>query len=880
VGHVIQTGHNKLETKIIMSVMGTNSHHQTSQSGQPSPTNGAFPPAGFPIIVHSHLSWDWVWQRPQQFLSRLSQNHRVLFVELLAPSPQLVSPHAELRPAENYPNITILKMQFPLWRWADGDYVDQKRRRLVQAALRGPLKGQFNSPVQWFYDPMAVTAFAGQMEEQAVVYDCMDELSKFHGAPPEILEREAVLLDQADVVFTGGRKMHEAKVKSNANCHFFGCGVDNNHFGRARQKETIVPAELAALPKPVLGYFGVVDERLDYELIGKLADANPHGSVAIIGPVTKVDESKFPRRANLHWLGRRDYADLPACVKAFDVCLMPFAMNKSTESINPTKALEYMAAGRMIVSSAVPDVVTNFGSVVKVAKSHEEFIQLCVQCAVEPDAKTIANGVKLAGENSWEHIIGQMTRHIVDVLEKEPEAPLNRVNGNGFHKNGDGIVNGNGHSHDLAPLLLNGNGHNGEHRPTLGFPAVHTLKTFDYLIVGAGYAGSVLAERLARGAGKQVLLVDRRPHFGGNAYDHYDAAGILVHKYGPHIFHTNCKEIFDYLSRFTAWRNYQHQVRAQVDGQLVPIPINLDTINLLYGTSLNSLQVEEFLASRAEKRDPVRTSEDVVVNKVGRELYEKLFKGYTNKAWGLDPSQLDAEVTARIPTRTNRDARYFTDTYQAMPQLGFTHMFGNMLDHPNIKLFLNVDYREIKKAVRYRELIFTGPVDEYFDYRHGKLPYRCLRFEHQTLNQPNFQPVGVVNYPNEYAFTRITEFKHLTGQEHAKTSIVYEYPQATGDEYYPIPRSENTELYKKYQSLAEAATGVHFVGRLATYRYYNMDQVAAQALTVFTKICGLNRADALALSQPAKTAFGFSNNHIHANGHHVPNRILPALAAH
>ena len=861
--------------------MGTNNHSRNA-TGQPI-TNDRPAPTGFPIIVHSHLSWDWVWQRPQQFLSRLAKTHRVLFVELLPPIPELVCPHAELRALADHPNITILRMQFPLWLWQDGDYVDQKRRRLVQAALRGPLKGQFNSPVQWFYDPMAVTAFAGQMEEQAIVYDCMDELSKFHNAPPEILEREAVLLDQADVVFTGGRKMYESKVKANANCHFYGCGVDNDHFGQARRAETIVPPELAALPKPVFGYFGVVDERIDYELLGKLADANPQGSVAIIGPVAKVDESIFPRRANLHWLGRRDYAELPACVKGFDVCLMPFAMNKATESINPTKALEYMAAGRLIVSTAVPDVVTNFGSVVKIARSHEEFVQLCMQCNPEAETQRIAAGLEMAGENSWEHIIGQMTRHIENVLEKEPEATVNRVNG--FRKNGrdsangNGTANGNGNAngHDRVPLLLNGNGHNGEHRPTLGFPAVHTLKTFDYLIVGAGYAGSVLAERLARGGGKQVLLVDRRPHFGGNAYDHHDAAGILVHKYGPHIFHTNCREIFDYLSRFTAWRNYQHQVRAQVDGQLVPIPINLDTINLLYGTNLNSLQVEDFLASRAEKRDPVRTSEDVVVNKVGRELYEKLFKGYTNKAWGLDPSQLDAEVTARIPTRTNRDARYFTDTYQAMPLLGFTHMFGNMLDHPNIKLFLNVDYREIKKAVRYRELIFTGPIDEYFDYRHGKLPYRCLRFEHQTLNQAQFQPVGVVNYPNEYSFTRITEFKHLTGQEHAKTSIVYEYPQATGDEYYPIPRSENAELYKKYQALADEAAGIHFVGRLATYRYYNMDQVAAQALTVFSKICGLNRSDALAMSQPAKTAYGFPH---HLNGHHAPNRTIPALTAH
>ena len=376
------------------------------------------------------------------------------------------------------------------------------------------------------------------------------------------------------------------------------------------------------------------------------------------------------------------------------------------------------------------------------------------------------------------------------------------------------------------------------------------LEMFDYLIVGAGYAGSVLAERLAGGSGKQVLLVDRRPHIGGNAYDHYDDAGILVHKYGPHIFHTNSKEVFDYLSRFTEWRQYQHKVLASVDGRLVPIPINLDTINELYGLSLSSFEMEQFLADRAEKRTQVRTSEDVVVNKVGRELYEKFFRGYTRKQWGLDPSELDAQVTARVPTRINRDDRYFTDTYQSMPKHGFTRMFANMLDHPNIRILLNTDYRQIKELIPYRELIFTGPVDEFFEFRYGRLPYRCLEFKHETLNQVQHQPVAVVNYPNDYEFTRVTEFKHLTGQEHPKTSIVYEYPQAEGDPYYPIPRSENANIYSQYQQLASQA-GVHFVGRLATYKYYNMDQVVAQALTLYARLCNLSRAEAAALKYEA-----------------------------
>jgi len=369
-------------------------------------------------------------------------------------------------------------------------------------------------------------------------------------------------------------------------------------------------------------------------------------------------------------------------------------------------------------------------------------------------------------------------------------------------------------------------------------------KTFDYLIVGAGFAGSVLAERLASDAGKRVLICDVRPHIGGNAYDHYNDDGILVHRYGPHIFHTNSADVFDYLSSFTDWRPYQHRVRAQVDGQLVPMPINLDTINQLYGLNLTSLEVDEFLKSLAEPREEIRTSEDVVISKVGRELYEKFFRGYTRKQWGLDPSELDASVTARVPTRTNRDDRYFTDTFQAMPLHGYTRMFERMLDHPNIKIMLNTDYREIMDVIPYREMIYTGPVDAFFDYRYGKLPYRSLEFKHETHDVEVYQPAPVVNFPNDYAYTRVTEFKYLTGQEHRKTSIVYEYPRAEGDPYYPVPRPENALIYKQYKALADMTPGVYFVGRLATYKYYNMDQVVAQALALYRKV--LAKSDGLA----------------------------------
>jgi UDP-galactopyranose mutase len=359
----------------------------------------------------------------------------------------------------------------------------------------------------------------------------------------------------------------------------------------------------------------------------------------------------------------------------------------------------------------------------------------------------------------------------------------------------------------------------------------------DWLVVGAGFAGSVIAERLATQHNESVLLIDRRAHLGGNAYDCYDKAGLLIHQYGPHIFHTNSAAVFDYLSEFTDWRPYEHRVLAEVDGVQVPIPINLTTVNRLYGLSLTSTELEGWLATRAEPIHEIRTAEDVVLNAVGRELYEKFFRGYTRKQWGVEPSQLDKTVTARVPTRTDTDDRYFNDKYQYMPKLGYTKMFERMVDHPNVQIQLDTEYREIKKSVRYRKgLIYTGPIDEFFDYRFGRLPYRSLAFQHVTLEKAWHQSVAVVNYPQTNDYTRVTEYKHLTGQRHLKTSISYEYPSDAGDPYYPIPCPVNADLFKRYESLGCQTGNVWFVGRLATYRYYNMDQVVAQALATFRRI--------------------------------------------
>lgn len=281
---------------------------------------------------------------------------------------------------------------------------------------------------------------------------------------------------------------------------------------------------------------------------------------------------------------------------------------------------------------------------------------------------------------------------------------------------------------------------------------------YDWLIVGAGFAGSVLAERLARARGERILVVDRRDHIGGNAYDCLNADGLLIHRYGPHIFHTNAQAVFAYLSDFTAWRPYEHRVLAEVNGQRVPIPINLDTINRLYGLSLTSPELEAWFAARAEPVEEIRTAEDVVVSTVGRELYELFFRGYTRKQWGRDPSELDRSVTARFPTRTDRDDRYFTDRYQAMPKHGYTAMFAAMLDHPNITLALGTDFRSLGPTARAWRTIFTGPIETYFDTCYGPQPYRSLRFEHVTRDVAWHQPVGVVNYPQTEAYTRVTEY--------------------------------------------------------------------------------------------------------------------------
>jgi glycosyltransferase involved in cell wall biosynthesis len=367
-----------------------------------------------PIVAICHLSWEWVWQRPQQFLSRLARTHPLLFVETHC--SQTPFPIVKMRAAEGPCDVTILEMHLPAHRWDDGHFIDMQRRRVLKQVLARDCGAKFAGAILWINDPMAVISYAGQLDESMIVYDCMDELSQFDGAPPMMVERERVLTEVADVIFCGGRKMRDKRLAFNGNTHFYGTGVDCQHFGAAMDLALPVHPDIADLPGPVLGYFGVIDERIDYALLASLADAEPSWSIAMVGPFAKVDPQALPQRANLHWLGGKSYAELPALTKGMDVCMMPFALNAATEFINPTKALEYMAAGKPVVATGLDEVKANFATASKIAGSHAEFIDHCRRQVATPSAAMIRRGLKLAADNTWEAIVAKMDGHILDVF--------------------------------------------------------------------------------------------------------------------------------------------------------------------------------------------------------------------------------------------------------------------------------------------------------------------------------------------------------------------------------------------------------------------------------------------------------------------------------
>ena len=745
------------------------------------------------IVCFSHLRWEFVFQRPQHLMTRFARREAVIFWEEPNEGPAAAEPRLVVRPCPQS-GVLVVTPVIPQGLCAD------EHSAALKLLLDGFLAQRSGPLVLWYYTPMML-AFSQHLTTSCVVYDCMDELANFRFAPPELLPLEEQLMQRAHLVFAGGYSLYEAKRDRHAHVYPFPSSVDRGHFVGARSCGDD-PVPQRELPRPRFGFCGVIDERIDLGLLADLADARPEWSIVMVGPLAKIGDEDLPRRANIHYLGSKSYAELPVYLGGWQVALMPFALNEATRFISPTKTPEYLAAGLPVVSTPITDVVRQYGDIeaVRIAGSPQEFVDECEAALAlsSGDNQWLIEADALLSNTGWDETAERMLALIEAQLSASPLEPT------------------------VSPTR---------------WPASQQPE-YDVMVVGAGFAGAVMAERLASQSDLRVLVIDRRPHIGGNAYDRLDEAGLLIHQYGPHIFHTNSSEIFSYLSQFTSWRPYEHRVRAQVDGQLVPIPINRTTINSLYGLELQSDQeAEAFLASRTEPLASIETSEDVVISAVGRELYEKFFRGYTRKQWGLDPSQLDKSVTSRVPTRTNTDDRYFADLFQAMPAGGYTRMFERMLDHRNIDVLLGVDYREACEVYSHDRLVFTGPIDEYFDHRFGKLPYRSLRFEHETLEREWLQPVAVVNYPDEAVpYTRVTEYKHLTGQEAARTSITREYPSAEGAPYYPIPREENQVLFKRYQALARIERNTTFVGRLATYRYYNMDQVVGQALAAYRRM--------------------------------------------
>ncbi len=791
-------------------------------------------------------------QRPQHLLSRAATRGRVFFFE--EPIWHAAGEADTGSGAIGGARLEILQETANLWiirpHLTHGQDADEAQKALLAECMASFEIAQY---VCWYYTPMA-RGFTAHLAPRATVYDCMDELANFAGAPPALVAREQGLFAVADVVFTGGISLYEAKQQQHGNVHAFPSSIDVRHFAQAQGQPGTAgpvpePADQAAIPHPRAGFYGVIDERFDTGLLQSLAVLRPQVHFVVLGPVVKIDAATLPRAANIHYLGAKTYNELPGYIAGWDAALLLFALNDATRFISPTKTPEYLAAGKAVVSTPIRDVIRGYGDedLVAIAGTPEEFASaLDKALGPQTEAWRAAVATKLAA-SSWDTTWAAMRSEIQKVCLSQSLGSLanDQAGADGTREAAyrEEVLMGTipverlsaAHTMTTGRVAMN-SGRAVTLPRTGGKRLQRRTEHFDYIVVGAGFAGSVLAERLASQEGKRVFVIDKRDHIAGNAYDFYNAEGILVHLYGPHIFHTNAEKVVSYLSQFTEWRPYQHRVLSSVDGQLLPVPINLDTINRLYNLDLDADGMQRFLEQRRVVPATIRTSEEIVVSRVGRELYEKFFRNYTRKQWGLDPSELDASVAGRIPVRFDRDDRYFTDSFQAMPLEGYTRMFERMLDHSNIVVRTGVSYQEARRSYPDAKIIYTGAIDEYFDFRYGALPYRSLEFRHETHDKETYQAAPVINYPNEHAYTRVTEFKYLTGQQHRKTSIVYEFPQSDGDPYYPIPRPENAALYAKYKELADRDDQVYFCGRLANYRYLNMDQVVAQALTTFRQI--------------------------------------------
>lgn len=731
-------------------------------SNQPDTSDTDISQRSYDMVVFCHLRWEFVYQRPQHIISRMSEFYKILFVE----EPIGFEPDQEFTAQTINVNKNLTVIQPRVRSITD-----------IGKALEAYITKQ-PVPIAWFYSASFYPVLQN-IGFKTIVYDCMDELSMFKGASPELVIQESHLLKKANIVFTGGKSLYEAKKELHPHVHCFPSSVERQHFEKA-SGDIAIPKDIAMLQKPIVGYYGVIDERIDYDLLQNIALQNPNHSFVMIGPLAKVSMDDLPKQPNIHYLGMKHYQDLPAYLKAFDVAMMPFAINESTMFISPTKTLEYMAASKHIISTPINDVVKDYSAVLNIVKNAQEFTSALQN--IERESGTYQQLYKeILDRTSWDKTV-----------------------------------------HRMKELLEN----------------INVRDKKDIVIIGAGISGCVLAERFAS-IGKKVLIIEKRDHIAGNCYDYKDENQILVSKYGAHLFHTNEEEVWTYLNGFAKWYPWEHKVLAHVDGQLVPIPVNTTTVNKLFGLNMSSEEeMETWLDNNRVPFENPQNGREAALSRVGPVLYEKMFNQYTKKQWGKYPEELDASVLNRIPIRSGTDDRYFSDKYQALPQGGYTELFRNILDHANIEVRLNTDYFDIKDQITgYENLFYTGPIDRFFDFKHGleeQLEYRSINFVFETVDRPYFQENSVVNYPGtDVAYTRIIEYKHFGDQKSEKTTIVKEYTTDEGDPYYPVPNPRNQQIYEKYKAEAEQLKNVYFVGRLANYKYFNMDQAFKNALDLF-----------------------------------------------
>ncbi|MBC6983466.1 NAD(P)-binding protein [Caulobacter sp. 17J80-11] len=735
-------------------------------------------------------------------MSRFARNRPVYVVEEPRPADPDRGPSLDM--ASGAPGVSVATPRLPAG--LDGWGRDVILRQLLDELLDQHVPAD---PVFWYCTP-TMLPFSRHRDPAAVIYDCAHPVAASRLGEDELRELESELLGRADLVFAGGWSLFEAKKARRRDVHPFPPAVDRAHFATARGGLP-EPADQQAIPGPRLGWFGAIDRRLDLGLLAAVADARPAWNIVLVGPVIGLADEELPRRPNLHYLGAKPYADLPAYLAGWDVGLIPFARGAAARFACPPQTAEYLAGGRPVVATPLVDLVRHWGELeaVRVAATPEKFVQACqtaLDMSAEPDGGAWRAPADTAlAESCWDLTHARMAELVEGVVSAR--RPVS------------------------APFL----------REIVSAPAVRPSARrshYDVLVVGAGMAGAVAAERLAAEGGKRVLLIDRRPHLGGTAYDHLDAAGIRVGKYGAHVLHTDRSDVFHHLSRFTDWRPCAPRVLTSTDGKLVPSPINRTALNALFGLDLAGEQeAAAFLAARTTPAHAPRTAEAAALARLGPELYESVFRGWARKRWGVDPSALHRRAAARAEVRLGDDDRYFTDTFQAVPAKGFGLMFENLLDHDGIHLELDVEFEDVRREVVYDHLVFTGPLDGYFEHRFGELPFRSVRFRHETLDQEWHQPAAVVEFPSEdTAWSRIVEHKHLTGQVHPKTSITYEQPGGAGDPFYPVPTPENLALHRRYAALARAQRDATFIGRLASYRELSLGEAAAQALAASRRL--------------------------------------------